>query len=62
MLPRRQGEDDVTCSVRGICSPLVSRLNMPNFAASGGSVRRSMHSILARTRRWRTAVVMSSLS
>jgi hypothetical protein len=46
--------------MRGICSPLVSRLNIPNFAASRGSVRASMRSTFKRTRRWRAATAMAS--
>jgi len=45
-------------SADGISSSSASRLNIPNFDARHGSVRRSMHSISDRARRWRATNVM----
>ena len=49
---------DITRSADGISSSTASRLNIPNFDARHGSVRRSTHSISHRALRWRAANVM----
>jgi hypothetical protein len=54
----RRAPPDITRSADGISSSAASRLNIPNFDARHGSVRRSMHSISPRALRWRAANVM----
>ena len=55
---RRRALPDITRSADGISSSAARRLNIPNFDARHGSVRRSMHSISDRARRWRATYVM----